>query len=390
MIRYFATNRALDQLARVVPRDDGEDRRDTRIRLSEGGYYFVDMDRYLRYYLATTDGGRMPKGAIVQKSDQEVFDAFLKDKRIGRVVVCVHGFNVEMYEAYTWFRVLTDTMRHIDGVGERVVTSPADLEARPKTTTKAGSLTAFVGFSWPSNGRVLSYASDQRDAVGSAAAFAGLLVRIKAAGKSLGLLCHSMGSYLACHALTALVNKVTVPADATDDIKPLLERAPLKPGSEQVDRARFLVDTLVMIAPDVERRHVTKCEVKDLDDEDDVTEDYIGQFYSGLQHLVDRKVNIYSRFDSALNVSDLEKMPREAALSVGDAASRWSFGLLDFLERNPDQRWEKRLGSAPAPINAAPGFVSVNATEIAGRKIDHSDHIDATPLVARIAAELGV
>lgn len=387
MIRYFATNRALDQLARAFPSED----RQKRLKLSEGGYYFVDMAKYLRYYLATTDRSRMPGGAVVQDSAADVFDGFLGDKRIGRVVVCVHGFNVELFEAHTWFRVLTDTMRHIDSVGDRVVTAPDDLAAKPKTAP-AGSLTAFIGFSWPSNGDVFSYGSDQREAVGSAAAFAGLLCRIRAAGKAVGLVCHSMGNYLACHALAALINKVTVPADAAGNpkIAQLLDRGPLRPGSEAVDRNEFFVETMIMIAPDVERRHVTKCEVKDLDEQDDVTVDYVGPFYSGLQHLVGRKVNLYSRFDSALNVSDLEKLPRETALSVGDTVSAWSFGLLSFLERNPDQRWEKRLGSAPAPINAGPGFVSVNATEIAGRKIDHSDHIDALPVVARIAAELGV
>ena len=102
------------------------------------------------------------------------------------------------------------------------------------------------------------------------------------------------------------------------------------------------------------------------------------------------KVNFYSRFDGALSVSNIEKAPREVAHAVGDAASKLTFGLLDFLERNPDQKWEKRLGESPAPENAPPGFVSVNATELANRKIDHSDHIDSTQIVARIAKELEI
>lgn len=85
-----------------------------------------------------------------------------------------------------------------------------------------------------------------------------------------------------------------------------------------------------MIAPDVERHHVTKC------DNADVETDYVGPFYSGLHHLVDRKINLYSRFDAALSVSNIEKALREIAHTVGDAASRLNFGLLDFLERNPD------------------------------------------------------
>ena len=119
-------------------------------------------------------------------------------------------------------------------------------------------------------------------------------------------------------------------------------------------------------------------------------QEYQGPFYSGLQHLVRKQVNVYSRFDSVLKLSGYEKAPREWAHSIGDAASEMTFGLLDFLKRNPDQRWEKRLGSAPAPLNAAPGFVSVNATELAGRRIGHGDHIDSLPIVKRIARELGI
>lgn len=384
MIQYFATNRALDQLARAVSD------RDTRLQLAKGGYYFVDMAKYMRYYLATTDARKMPKGAIIPNSSTTVFDGFLNDKRIGRIVVCVHGFNVELFEAFTWFRVLTDSMKHIDGVGDRLVTSPEDLEA--KIDAKEGSLTAFIGFSWPSNGNVFSYGSDQREAIGTAPAFASLLAHLKTTGKSLNLVCHSMGNFLACHAFAALVNQVVVPCKAVEDekVRNLLARGELSEGTDLVKRDEYLVDNYIMIAADVERRHVTKCEVAALDDEDDVEADYVGLFYSGLQHLVRKKVNLYSRFDSALNVSDLEKKPREAVLAIGDTVSKWSFGVLDFLERNPDQRWEKRLGSAPAPINSSPGFKSVNATEIAGRKIDHSDHVDAGPIAEAIARELSI
>ena len=77
-------------------------------------------------------------------------------------------------------------------------------------------------------------------------------------------------------------------------------------------------------------------------------------------------------------------------LAVADAASRPTFGLLDFLDRNPDQHWEEPLGEAPAPANAAPGFTSGNATELANRKVGHSDHIDAPEVVNRIAEELEI
>jgi hypothetical protein len=384
MLQYFATNRGIDELATAV-REDRNGRKQ-RIQLSKGGYYFVDMERYFRYYLATTDDARMPPGAVVRDSKAQVFDTFLNDDRIGRIVVCVHGFNVELYAAATWFRVLTDTTRHLPDRGDRVVTTRADLDA--KAGAAAGSLTAFIGFSWPSNGQVFAYASDQRDALGSAAAFGGLLARLRSTGKAVSLVCHSMGNYMACHALASLVNEVTIPQNMPRSVSSLLKRGAHDQDDGQRAKRDFFIDTMVMIAADVERRHVTKCDISTLGAAAD--KDYVGPFYSGLEHLVRRKVNLYSRFDSALNISNLEKMPREAALSVGDTLSSWSFGLLDFLERNPDQKWEQRLGSAPAPINAAPGFSSINATEVAGRKMDHGDHIDAAPVVARIAEELAI
>ena len=390
MLKFFATNRAIDRLGRAIPKDrSARSRRNgsaesTRHKLSRGGYYFVDMDEYMRHYLATTDAGEMPAGAIVRDSGEAVFaETFLGSAKIRSIVVCVHGFNVELHEAFTWFRILTDTMKNIPGVGERVVTSPADLAARKDA--EDGSLTAFVGFSWPSNGRVLSYLSDQREAVDSKTAFGSLLARLKSTGKTVDLIGHSMGNFLACHTLAALVDKHLVPVDAVGkkDIMRLFDRGKRNPQG-QLTRKDWLIDNYVMIAPDVERRHVTRC------DSDRLEADYEGPFYAGLEHLVRRKVNLYSRFDGALTVSNLEKAPREMGLAVADAASRLTFGLLDFLERNPDQRWEKRLGEAPAPVNAAPGFTSVNATELANRKIGHSDHIDAQAVVERIADELKI
>ena len=310
----------------------------------------------------------------------------MDDPKVGSIVVCVHGFNVKLFEASTWFRVLTDTMKHLPDVGHKVITAPDDLAKNEGANP--GSLTAFIGFSWPSNGNVLSYPSDQKEAIASKAAFGALLARLKTTTKSIKLICHSMGNFLACHTFAALVNELMVPPRAArdEDFMKLLQRGDKKTNSEVVERNNWFVDTYVMIAPDVERRHITTCECDGVD----VETDYVGPFYSGLQHLVRNKINFYSRFDSALSVSDIEKAPREMAHAVGDVASRVTFGLLDFLERNPDQKWEKRLGEAPAPENAPPGFVSVNATELANRKIDHSDHIDSTQIVARIAKELEI
>ena len=385
MIRYFATNRDMQKLGRAAGVKKSDDRRN----LSKGGYYFADMEKYMRFYLGTTDANTMPANAPVMNSEKLVFDDFLRHRAIGTIAVCVHGFNVDLFDAFTWFRVLTDTMRHLPDVGQRMVTTPEELATRGDDVAD-GSLTAFIGFSWPSNGDVLSYRSDQREAIGSTAAFAALLGRLKATGKSVKLVAHSMGNFLACHTFADLVEEVIVPPAVVQKDKQrklgreVLTRARRAKGTEVVEREDWLVDTYIMIAPDVERRHVTKCASTDSET------DYVGQFYAGLQHLVKKKVNVYSRFDGALAVSNLEKVPREAALSVGGVASKLSFGLLDFLERNPDERWEKRLGEAPAPINASPGFVSVNATELAARKIDHSDHIDSEPVVARIAAELEI
>lgn len=222
MLRFFATNRAMDRLGRAV--SQGEDGRRARHALSKGGYYFVDMEQYMRFYLATTDADQMPPGAVVHDSEQRVFGDFLCDDRIRAIVVCVHGFNVDLFEASTWFRILTDTMKHTQGTKPRIVTSPDDLALN--ADAPEGSLTAFIGFSWPSNGSVLSYLSDQQDAADSKGALASLIARIKAKRKSVNLLCHSMGNYLACHMLAALVDEHIVPAAAIEhnELRPLLRR----------------------------------------------------------------------------------------------------------------------------------------------------------------------
>ena len=365
MLKYFATNRGMEDLGKAL--DKSKDRH----RLSRGGYYFVDMEEYMKYYLGTTDSDQMPRSAIVLDSTEDVFADFLCKEGVTSVVVCVHGFNVDLHEACTVFRVLTDSMKHLPEISNRIVTTPTEISGK--------SNVAFIGFSWPSDGSVLSYWSDQREATGSMDAFASLLARLKATGKSVNLICHSMGNYVACHALAALVNATTTPTTVPSVLK-VLQRGEKK-GDETVDRCDWLIDNFVMIAPDVERRHVTKCIG------DGVESEYVGKFYSGLQHLARRKINIYSRQDSILDLSRTEKEAREVGRGVVDLLT---FGLLDHLRRNPDQRWELRLGSAPAPVNASPGFASVNATEIAGRQIGHNDHFDSQEIALKIAHELEV
>ena len=378
-IRYFATNRALTNLGRAVSA------RNRRLQLQRGGYYFVDMDRYMAYYLGEVEADTMPVEAIVGNdreatgsSGDVIFGAdFLCHPKVGRIVVCVHGFNVELFEAFTWFRILTDSMRHVKGIGERIATCPTDISAEMAD----GSMTAFIGFSWPSDGRALSYLSDQSEARATAPVFGNLLVRLKALGKPVSLVCHSMGNYMACHTLKGLVNEEFVPVKVSRNVRPLLQRGTKERGTEQVRRDDWLIDVFVMLAPDVERRHVTKAKGRG------VESTYVGPFYSGLQHLVRRNVNVYSRYDSVLRISDIEKSTREAGIGI---LSKITLGLLDFRERNPDYRWEKRLGEAPHPVSAPPNFTSVNAIEVAGRPIDHSDHIDDTDIAQKIASALEI
>ena len=373
MLKYFATNRSTENLA------ENTDDRPGRLRLETGGYYFVNMDAYMAYYLGEVERSNMPKSAIVQDSNNDVFSNFLNAEKIGSIVVCVHGFNVELFEAFTWFRILTDTMKRFSPNGAQIVTRPEEI---PKNS-RAGSLTAFVGFSWPSNGNVLSYMSDQGAAIGSATTFAGFIARLRSTGKPVKLVCHSMGNYLACNALKLLINREISPHHLRERRPELLERIDERCQNNTLDDQR-LVETLIMLAPDVERRHIVKALNQN------GKEIYVGPFHSGLEHLVGKAYNVYSRFDGALSISDLEKKPRDALLSAGDAMSSLSFGLLDFLKRNPHQKWEKRLGSAPHPPGAPCNIESINATEIAERKIDHSDHVDCGPLAKCIADCLAV
>lgn len=403
-IRFFATNRAMETLSEAIEFDKKDQgsairERQRRHRLQGGGYYFVDADAYMSYYFAQVEAGVMPSEAVIEESKATVFKDFLSDDRIGRVVVCVHGFNVAMHNAITWFRILTDTMRN-RGYGGSMALRPGD---ESFANAKKGALTAFIGFSWPSNGSVLAYNRDQADAVASGQAFANLLARLRVYDKKVVLLCHSMGNYLACNALAGLVNNVYLPNAITaeyiaeqigvppkeaqkkeSELRKEILRGKDKDGNPVVGDS-YLVEKYVMIAPDIERRHVTKSR-------DETTDrSYVGPFYSGLEHVVREVVNVYSRFDGALAVSTIEKKPKDWALKVGDAlAAIAPWGALDDLKRDPDNKWEMRLGSSAHPITAPPNMTSINATEIAGRPIDHSDHIDSAEVAVAIAEALGL
>jgi len=405
-IKYFATNRSMENLGRDY---DVE----ARQKLRSSGYYWVDMVAYMGHYLGTVESDTLDERNIVERSDDKVFDRYLADDSVKRVVVCVHGFNVHLHDAYTWYRILVSSMRRVersnkDGLGDTygdlMVTHPGDAadKKRMADAKRKGRLTAFVGFSWPSNGNALSYPSDQREAVSSASALANLIARIHSYDKEVALICHSMGNYLACHMLSALVNGDFMPrlfyqvadnaGDKSIDDK---RRANLKKWQSTIlrkdrrakkDQSARFVERYVMIAPDVERRHITKCVVdSNLVDTAQEKADYMGPFHDGLDNLVGEVFNFYSRFDSALAISNLEKAPRKATTAIKGMLDDVTLGLFDYLERNPDEKWERRLGASPHPPNAPRNFQSFNATELSGREIGHSDYIDSHQIAEAIA-----
>lgn len=423
-LRYFATNREMEHLGRIAkekreereednPKKEKRENKDKtdralRLQLQKGGYYFVDMAKYMAFYFGEVDTAKMPADAIVANSHNDVFKSFLENPKVGRVIICLHGFNVHLYAAHQWYRIFCDTIKNAPEYGDKFVADPDDPLLAAATTPDA-SLGALIGFSWPSNGNVLSYNRDQSDALMSAQSLAGLISRVIVHGKKVDLICHSMGNLVACNMLQGLVNKVFIPACfSTDYLRSLDEKIGKlsdnnadnerakrveaflsildRDADKQVERDRrgtgCFIDRYVMIAADVERRHITKAPERTAES------DYIGPYYAGLQHLVGTALNVYSRFDSALSVSTWEKKPKDLVLSIGESVNRLTFGLIDFLERNPDYKWEERLGSGPHPTSAPPNIRSLNATEVAGRKIDHSDHIDSPELVRRIAGFL--
>ena len=376
----------MEQLGRAV---DAERPRGARIGLQRGGYYLVDMKAYMSHYLTLTSAEHMPPDAIIEDSQARIFgEELLGSPKLGRVVICVHGFNVHLHEAHTAFSTLVDSLDHTDALRGRIVTSADDV--RRAGDAPDGHLIAFLGFSWPSDGSVLSYRSDQNEAATAGAPLANLLSRIhvlgeerKKAGKpglEIDMVCHSMGNYLACSMLSALVNE---------------EFHAIRGRPEWFQRGkhtRFLVNRLIMLAPDVERRHVTKCVSNPVAAERDKKDErvtFCGKFYSGIDNLVEVAHNFYSRFDAVLALSNVEKAPREAVANAKGWLDRVTFGLVDWLERNPQERWEQRLGATRHPPNSPPQMLSHNAAELSNREIGHGDYIDCAPVVMRIAAILG-
>ncbi|MBC8553701.1 MAG: alpha/beta hydrolase, partial [Candidatus Brocadiales bacterium] len=305
-------------------------------------------------------------------------------------------FCVNFHDAQTWYSILTDGLRHTKGLKNRVVTDPKsqhDSELLADTSINDRELTAFIGFSWPSNGNVLSYLSDQGEARSSAHVLANLITRIHRLENkpSVNLICHSMGNYLACQMFKQLVKEESIPLEPDpvklQDLSVRIGR--IETGDTTKSENKYFIDRYIMLAPDVERRHVTKCiNVPDNIGKSNEESSYVGQFYSGLQHLVGQVHNFYSRFDGALAISNLEKTPRKALASAKGFFDKLTFGMIDFLERNPDEKWEQRLGATQHPIIAPPNMKSHNAVELSGREIGHSDYVDSKEIAEKIASIL--
>jgi esterase/lipase superfamily enzyme len=399
----------------------------------------------MAHYLATTDPSKMPASIIFTNSEEEVFNAFLKKPAVKRVIIGIHGFNVPLQGAITSFSLLADMLKQTKRLGPTIVTDPVlnirrnpqtrqieqvitdwrdldkvaggptlddpviwrkakdleqvssrdELQQKPisRLNDPDGDVTAFVGFSWPSNGKVIDYQSDRTEAVSTAPVLANLISRIRIQNPNLKVhvIAHSMGNFLTCNMLAGLVDKVTTPLvkDAKSDgnlIDALWANAddpdkrddPAKRINAQISRRDqegdkdFFIDRYVMLAPDVERRAVTQC---DVDAIPGTPAEFLGPFHAGLYHLVEEVHMFYSRFDTALQASVMEKEARETLAKVKEIIA------------GPDleNRWENSLGLNPLPPLAPPNMYDYNGVTLADRKLDHGDYFDALAIGERIS-----
>jgi esterase/lipase superfamily enzyme len=176
-----------------------------------------------------------------------------------------------------------------------------------------------------------------------------------------------MGNYLTCHMFEALVNQSFKPTYSNDAIDKQIERL------DVCGEDAFFVDRYVMLAPDLERREVTQCDVNTVPG---TNSEYIGPFYAGLRHLVQESHLFYSRYDNALKASVAEKDVVQESFQKG----------VEFF-RGPDlqKRWENSLGLNPLPALAPSNMYSHNATALTNRTIDHGDYFDAPEIIKRMA-----
>jgi esterase/lipase superfamily enzyme len=366
-IRFFATNRDRKNLGRDINRDK-------RITLQEGGYHWVDMKKYMAYYLATTDRSNMPSQSIIQNSDKTIFDEFLLKKSVKRIIIGIHGFNVSFEAALTSFSLLADCLSPaLKKFGSTLITDPDDPITKPVSDDPNHDVTAFVGFSWPSNGKVLEYLSDRAEAVQTSPILSNLIgyIRTKNPTAEVHIIAHSMGNYLTCNMLSGLIDKVFKPFSEGNnaDIEKQLKR------QDQGGENAFFIDRFFMLAPDVERREVTQCD--DDDDPKDPKSQYLGPFHAGLKHLVQETHLFYSRFDSALKVSVVEK---------DFVQESFQKGVELFTGTDLKKRWESSLGLNPLSSLVPENMYDHNATVLTNRAIDHGDYFDAPAIIEKIAA----
>lgn len=368
-IRYFATNRDRDKLGRNLERDK-------RIQLQKGGYHWLNMDEYMSHYLGTTDSSSFPEEVYILDSDQCVFADFLSRKSVKRIVICVHGFNVELHEAHTWYTIFATTLGCTSAGGghlkKTIITDPLDPSQKFLLANDNNDLTAVVGFSWPSNGNAVSYEADRTEALSSRTALANLIGRVKARcpQASVVLIAHSMGNLLSCQMLAAIVDEeFQLPDFKLPDYRAMW----------QSKKPQRFIDKYIMIAPDIERRQVTQCDLKvTRDNKEELRSVYLGPYYAGLKYAVGEVHNFYSRFDKALLISNTEKSVREKIENVKEFFTG---------QDNPETRYEQRLGLTAHPAAIAPGnMTSHNAVVLSNREIDHSDYQDCLPVIELVAS----
>lgn len=365
-IKYFATNRDRENLGRDI-------KRKARIQLQRGGYHWIDTKQYMSHYLATTDPTTMPSEAIIQDSQDKIFGEFLNYPSIKHIIICIHGFNVHLHGALTSFSVLVDTLKKNTELGSTLITDPTTEEAKIRLKTM-NNLTAVVGFSWPSNGSVWDYGSDREEAVSSASPLANLISKIiyQNPNAKIHLIAHSMGNFLTCTMLEKLVNKDITPQYINEQIEKKLKRR------NDVGEGTFFVDCFIMLAPDVERRHVTQCNKHGSEEVKNDKANYLGPFYAGLHHLVGGVDLFYSKHDSALKASKIEKEVREKKGKVKE--------ILTGADLN--NLWEDSLGLNPAPQLAPPNMYSYNASTLSNRPIDHGDYFDTVTIAEKISESI--
>ena len=397
-IRFFATNRDRSNLGRTFNQAD-------RIQLQKGGYHWIDMKRFMAHYLATTDQTTMPPEAIILDSEETIFENFLAKPAIKRIIIGIHGYNVPFHGALTSFSLLADTLSKVleekhnkilitdpiiaeryaadsnQALGENESKAPItnsipdkksiELVYDERLNDEASDLTAFIGFSWPSNGNVLDYISDRVEAMQTAPILGNLIsyIRNKNPNAKVHIIAHSMGNYLTCNMLGGSVIETFTPLSATGNAT--IENQ-LKRQNTDEGKGKWFVDRYLMLAPDVERREVTQC---DVDGIAGGKTDYTGPFYEGIENLVEETHVFYSRHDNALKASVVEK---EVVNELGQKVTEF------FTKPDLNKRWESSLGLNPLPALAPDNMYGHNATVLTNREIDHGDYFDSLAIAEKL------